>query len=366
MTKKNILELFIAIFLAMFIISGCKGKDIKDVDSKGILIEDMLGRTITLNTTATKVAAIGPGALRLYTYVGEAENVVGVEQIEKDNPTGRPYILANPLLKDLQVIGPGGPNNSPDAEKILACAPDVIFTTYFTDKSSADALQTKTGIPVIALSYGKTAVFDEDVYKSIDIIGKVIGENKRSEDVVEFMKKCENDLNARTTDILDNEKPSTYIGALSMKGAHGIESTQGNYSLFNSVNAKNVVDETGKTGSVMIDKEKLIEWNPNIIFLDYSGFTIVKEDYNKNPDFYKTLKAITENKAYLVFPYNFYSTNIDTAIVNAYHIGKVLYPSQFDDINIENKADEIYEFLLGEKLYYRMEEDFGKLDKVIW
>lgn len=62
----------------------------------------------------------------------------------------------------------------------------------------------------------------------------------------------------------DSEKPSVYVGGLGARGTHGIESTQGNYSLFNAVNAKNVVDETGQTGSIMIDKEKLIEWDPGV------------------------------------------------------------------------------------------------------
>ncbi|WDC84832.1 hypothetical protein PL321_04230 [Caloramator sp. mosi_1] len=66
-----------------------------------------------------------------------------------------------------------------------------------------------------------------------------------------------------------------------MKGMHGIESTQGKYSLFTALNIKNAGDETGKTGSVMIDKEKLIEWNPNIIFIDLGGLEIVKQDYEK-------------------------------------------------------------------------------------
>lgn len=365
MTKK-IVSLSIICLIVLFSFTGCGSKNSAggNSNSQKISVTDMVGRNVSLDGTAKKIVAIGPGALRLYCYVGNVEKVAGIEQIEKDNPKGRPYILGNPSLTDLQVIGPGGPNNSPDAEKILAVNPDVIFTTYAVDQAAADELQEKTGIPVVTISYGKVSTFDPNVYDSIKLIGKIIGNEKRAEEVVEFMKNCEKDLNDRTKDIPDSEKPSAYVGALSMKGAHGIESTQGNYSLFNAVNARNVVDETGKTGSFMVDKEKLIQWNPDKIFMDFSGINLVKEDYKKNPEFYSTLSAFKNNEVYSLLPYNFYTTNIDTAIVDAYYIGKILFPEKFKDVDLEKKADDIYKFLIGKELYEQMNKDFGKLEKI--
>jgi iron complex transport system substrate-binding protein len=367
MSKKVLLLLIIISMLFIFLLSGCTSKSVVKVnsDSNTISITDMLGRDVLIKSAAKKVVAIGPGALRLYCYVGGVEKISGIEQIEKDNATGRPYILANPSLTNLQIIGAGGPNNSPDAEKILELKPDVIFTTYVSDKSAADNLQSKTGIPVVAISYGKVSAFDPNVYESIKIIGKTIGDEKRAQQVVEFMKKCENDLDNRTKGISNNQKPNTYVGALSMKGLHGIESTQGNYSLFNAVHALNVVDETGRTGSFMIDKEKLIVWNPDKIFIDFGGLTIVKADYKKNLEFYKTLTAFNSGEVYSLLPYNFYSTNIDTAMADAYYIGKVLYPEKFKDIDIEKKANEIYKFLLGKEVYSQMTEDFGELEEIM-
>ena len=344
---------------------GCSENSSQQVSNDNkITITDALGRQVQVSTNVNKVVAIGPGALRLYCYVGNIDKVAGVEQIEKDEPTGRPYILANPALSELDVIGPGGPNNSPDAEKILSVNPDVIFTTYAGEKSDNDELQQKTGIPVVSLSYGKSSVFDEEVYKSLNIIGTVMNNNERAEEVVEYMKKCSEDLNNRTKDIPESQKPKVYAGALSMKGAHGIESTQGNYALFNAINGVNVVDETEKTGSVMIDKEKLIEWNPHKIFIDYGGVSIVKDDYKKNPQYYNTLSAFNSGEVYLMQPYNFYTTNIDTAMTDAYYMGTVVYPEQFNDINPEEKADEIYNFLLGKSLYESISKYYGKFGRI--
>ncbi|MGI6554838.1 MAG: iron ABC transporter substrate-binding protein [Bacillota bacterium] len=362
---KRFVYLLLLVMLSLFLVSGCSSKTTEQTGADQVTITDMVGREVSVGSQpAERIVAIGPGALRLCCYVDGIKKVVGVEQIEIDNPMGRPYFYAFPELKDLPVIGPGGPNNVPDPEKILAVQPDVIFSTYTTEKASIDELQDKTGIPVIALSYGKVSVFDEDVNKSLELIGKVVGEEEKAQKVISYIEECKQDLDRRTKQIPDNQKPSVYIGALSFKGTHGIESTQGDYSLFKAVNAKNVAERIKQEGSVMIDKEKLLEWDPDIIFIDLAGYQMVREDYRKNEKFYYTLSAVREGGLYSQLPYNFYSTNIGTAIANAYYLGKVLYPEQFQDIDPEEKADEIYQALLGKKLYSRVAEDYGGFGKL--
>ncbi|WP_125153286.1 iron ABC transporter substrate-binding protein [Clostridium rectalis] len=367
--NKKIISLAITMsMLVIILLSGCSSRapSTEVLKEENISVTDMLGRKVSIKYGVKKVVAIGPGALRLFCYMGNIQKIVGVEQLEKGDPSGKPYMIANSFLCKLPVIGPGGPNNAPDAEKILSVNPDVIFTTYAIDKVATDALQSKTGIPVVALSYGEVSTFDPKVYESIQIIGKIMGEDKRANEVVEYMKKCQKDLDNRTKDIPDSEKPSVYVGALNMKGSHGIESTQGNYSLLNAVHGRNVVDEIGKTGSYMIDKEKLIQWNPDKIFIDLGGIKLVQEDYKKNPTFYKNLNAFKNGEVYSQLPYNYYTTNIDTAIADAYYIGKVLYPEKFKEINIEKKTDEIYKFLLGKKLYSKVSSRFGKFERIIF
>lgn len=350
----------------LFVFVGCATRPTPDSASnlQKITVTDTLGRNVEINAQVQRVVAIGPGALRLCCYFNNIDMIVGVEQMDKNESIGKPYVMANPSLANLPAIGLGGPNNAPDPEKILAVTPEIIFTSYASDKASADNLQSKTGIPVVAISYGKISTFDPAVYSSLNLIGKIIGMDQKAQEIVDYMEKCKNDLHTRTKDIPDNKKPSAYIGGLGMKGAHGIESTQGNYSLFNAVNAWNVADETGKTGSVMIDKEKLIEWNPDKIFIDGGGSQMVKQDYQKNPVYYNTLAAVKNGEIYSQLPYNFYSTNIDTAISDAYYIGKVLYPEQFKDIDPEKKADEIYKTLLGKELYTEMAEAYGGFGKL--
>ncbi|HHW43149.1 MAG TPA: iron ABC transporter substrate-binding protein [Desulfotomaculum sp.] len=359
--------LFIALLVTLVVLGGCGAKTAgQDTAApQKAVVTDLAGRQVEVSVPANKVVAVGPGALRLVCYVNDADKVVGVENVEKQwPPTSRPYILANPELKDLPTIGQGGPDSTPDAEKLVSVKPDVIFIAYLVDRAQADELQARTNIPVVVLSYGRLATFDEDVYKSLELIGKITGREGRAREVVDYLKKCQQDLHERTKDIPEDKKPRVYVGALGMKGVHGIESTQAKYPPFVAINARNVVDETGKTGSVMIDKEKLLSWDPDIIFIDEGGLSLVREDYRKNPQFYQSLQAFKTGRVYGQIPYNYYTTNIGTAIADAYYAGKVIYPEQFKDIDPAQKADEIYRFLLGKPVYEQMAKDYGGFKKL--
>ncbi|MFA0816544.1 MAG: iron ABC transporter substrate-binding protein [Anaerofustis sp.] len=363
--KKKFLKLFSVLLLAMMLIVASAG--CSNGSSNGeVVVTDLLGREVTLSSDIQTAVAIGPGALRLYCYAGDTEKLCGIEQIEIDSTLGRAYMIANSDLQSLPVIGAGGPANSPDAEKLIAAAPDVIFTTYASDASAADELQAKTGIPVIALSYGSTAPFSDNLNASLTLIGQVMGTEKQAKTVVNYLNDCKADLNKRTSGISDSDKPTVYYGAQSMKGAHGIESTTGNYSLFNVLNTKSVVDTADISGYVMLDKEQLLEWNPDVIFIDLGGLSLVKQDYTGNPGYYAALSAFEDGEVYSQLPYNYYSTNIDVALIDAYYMGTVLYPDEFKDVDIAKFANDTFKTMLGtdQDIYSELVDSFGTLGQL--
>lgn len=67
---------------------------------------------------------------------------------------------------------------------------------------------------------------------------------------------------------------------------------------------------------------------------------------------------------YGLLPFNFYNTNLGTAIADTYYIGKVLYPERFSDVDPVKKADEIYAFLVGKPVYETLKEQFGGFGKI--
>lgn len=359
-----------AIFLTLIMLLGlcaCGGRDpagtapngggtqqtgagTDDTEPGGFEVTDLLGRTVTVPANASRFACIGPGALRLYCYVADKAALVGVESAEVEwGSEGRPYAMSLDEIGGMAVIGPGGPGNAPDAELLFAAAPDVIFSMYNSEAAVSDELQEKTGIPVVTLSYGEAEVFDQCIYDSMALIGKVTGHEDRAEAVVGFMEDIERDLDSRTAEIAD--KPLVYMGCQSNRGSHGIESTVGNYVLFEALNIRNAAAEAGVPGYAMIDKEQVLEMDPDIIIIDAGGYGILSDDYAANPEFYEALSAVKSGRFYMQMPYNWYYTNLEIALADAYYIGAVVYPDAFSDVDIEQKFDEISDFMLGIPCY---------------
>jgi iron complex transport system substrate-binding protein len=331
-----------------------------------VTVTDMGKRVVEAPLNPQRIICLSPGTLRLIVYLGAANKVVGVEDFEKTRPVARPYILAHPELAKLPTVGPGGPgsiNKEPDLEAVLKVRPDVIFISYM-EPANADALQKKLSVPVVILTHGRFASFDELIYDSLRVAGKILRAERKAEEVIGFVENARKDLATRTLGIPETQKPTVYVGGVGYKGVQGIESTDALFTPLEWVGAKNLAKTISSKGHLFVDREKLLEWNPDIIFIDGGGLNLVKHDYEKKPEYYKALKAFREKKVYVIYPFNYYVTNVSTAIADAYAVGKILYPDRFADIDPKVKADEIYRFLYGKPLYHEMEKDFGSLGRV--
>lgn len=210
-------------------------------------------------------------------------------------------------------------------------------------------------IGVVSITY-QSDMFDPNLQRSLELIGDILGKEERCAEVISYIKDAQADLNDRTKGIPDADKPTAYAGAVTFSGGHGFGGTYGKFSPFTAINAINVADEAGKEGSFEVDWEKVLIWDPDYIFLDPGNMNLVNEEYEKNPDYFKSLRAVKEGKVYSMISYNSYTTNVEIAIADAYYAGKVLFPEQFDDIDIAEKTDELLEKFLGKSFYSDMVE----------
>ena len=328
---------------------------------KTLTIVDMMNRTVTAPADPDRIIGIGAGALRMIVYLQEQDKVVGVDIREQDAngtvsgmPSGidRPYNIAHPDLASRPFVG----GISGDPELIALQKPDVVFVTFVTGKD-ADALQEKSRVPVISLISGDLGKNRLVFYSSLRTMATVLGKEQRAEDDISYINATLADLQERTGGIPAGEKVSVYVGGIAYNGAHGLLSTDPAYAPLAMVNGNNVAAGAGTGGQIMIDKEKLLSWNPDVIFIDEASYSLVVEDL-KDP-VYQSLDAVREGRVYGVMPYNWYANNYDTVLADAYFIGKILYPAQFTEVDPEQKADEIYSMLDGEPVYAEMKRIFG-------
>jgi iron complex transport system substrate-binding protein len=334
-------------------------------------VRDAAGRTVTLPGRIERVLCSGPGSLRLLTYLQAQDRIIAVDDIEKRHSKfdARPYAFANPQFRDYPVFGNFRGHDNPELIMALDPQPQVILKTFPTMGHDPVELQKKTGISVVVLEYGNLTSNRDSLYQALRVMGAVVDKEKRAEDVIAFFESTIKGLKARTEDIPESEKSTCFVGGIAFKGPHGFQSTEPGYPPFIFVNAKNVAYRSFMKGKVLrqsnVAKEKIVEWDPKILFLDLSSLQMGAKAGGlfelKTDRAYQALTAVAEGEIYGVLPYNWYTQNFGSILANAFFIGPLLYPDRFTAVDPIAKADEIYTFLVGKPVFGKMDRAFQGL-----
>lgn len=326
-----------------------------------ITITDMIGREVAVTPGSYKrVVCIGAGALRMYSYVGDVALLCGVEDI--DNTTlaerpkmfdsvARPYMLAyGDTFAALPSCGVGGPQaQTAEAEKILACDPDIVISEY-EDVEKEDALAEQLGVPVVTLKMGPGGVFDENFLGTLRMLGVIFGEEEKAESLVSFIESERAEIEKRTADVPEEQKPAVYICGLGNWGTtnHLMTGTE-KYIGFKVANIKNAV--TGVDGPAIqaIEEEKFVAIGEDmdIIIMDAAAVKNIKPLYAENPAMFDTCKAWRDGEVYLEMAYNAYYTNCEIALINTWFLAKAVYPELFEDIDMTAKTNEVTQAFFG-------------------
>lgn len=349
------------------------------------IVVDVWNREVEIPYEVESIICLGSMGPRFAAYLDVVDMMVGAEDCDIEKTTAR-YDYSpvyHEQLKVLPSVGSGGGSgqNNGYAEAIIEVQPDVIIAGFNED--AADELQQQTGIPVVSVRYRTQGFIDEGFHRAMRVFAEVVGAEERCEEVLSYVDACKADLNERTKDIPAEEKLKAYTGAVTFNGRHGFAFTYVNFPAFTAVNANNVADvflqertgeaaeEAAASGKAYIgndgfevDLEQIIEWDPDIIFLDPGNMDLVNDEYATNPGFFNSLRAIQEGEVYTMPSTNAAGPNVTYLLINAYYAGLTLYPEQFSDIVLEDKAAEIMELMLGEAFFDKMEAEglyYGKI-----
>ena len=347
---KKTIALFMAAVTCLSLLAGCTTTQVNTGITR--VITDGAGRQVEIPEKINSIACVGVGALRYTCYMGAQDLVIGVEDYETKPGMDRLYNYVHfDRFKDLPVIGTNG---QPYTEEIITLSPDVIVMSKYASVE-ADDLQAKTGTPVVVVP-GSDTTLDDAAFETIRILGQLYGMEDRANQLTDYLKSLQKDLADRTKDIPEENKPTVYVGGVSFKGHHGFEGTEAFYGPFELINAKNLANTTGQTGAFNIDLEQVLSWDPDVIFVDFNGMSLIIEDYAKNPDYYNSLTAVQEGTVYSQISFRSFASNLETALADAYYAACVIYPKQFQDVDPVAKAGEIFEMLLGVNPYAALKE----------
>lgn len=379
MKAKKILSLLLALVMLLSLL-GCDARGGPASTGKEVTVTDMLGRDVTVTPGSYKrVVCVGAGALRMYCYVGDVALLAGVEDIDNlslsDRPkmfdsVARPYVLAfGDTFQKLPSCGVGGPMaQAAEAEKILACNPDIVISE-FEDVDKSNALQEQLGIPVITLSAGSKGVFDEKFSASMELLGRIFAREEQASRLVTFVAGEKAAIEARVTNIPEEDKPGVYICGLGNWGTTNHLMTAENYVCLEVAGVKNVVKGLGIQGIGPIEEEKFVELGEkmDIIIMDAAAVKNIKPLYAQDSTMFDTCKAWKNGEVYLEMAYNAYYTNYEIALINTWFIAKTVYPEAFADVDLTAKTNEVTKIFLGEELaeeIFACPSSFGGYGKI--
>ena len=334
---------------------GCSQHELNDDEGKRVFT-DVVGRKVLVPDTIRRIIPLNETTIRLVSFLGATDLVCGIEDVELRG-VAFTHIFANPEIRKQPVIGP---MFNADPELVMLQHPDVVIASSLS-VAEANELQSKIGIPVVVTSYGDMGKRRDDFFAGVKMMGKLLDKEQRADSLIDFVQGEIAELQQRTAHL---QAPPVYLGGTSYRGRHDILSTDPYYPAFEMANIPNIARRIDSTripaiGNTTIDLETLLKWNPEVMFVDQGGYRLVKNNFDSFGALSKLLDCYKNRQMYLVWPFYMYHSNLEVMLINAWAVGKVMYPTQFEDIDMRTKVDEILMQFVGKPITDQLIEQWG-------
>lgn len=342
--------------------------EIEDIASSGsgLSLRDATGREVEIPKNVTHILCIGPGCLRYLAYLQKTDYALTNSPDERyiSRSGWLPYLVSNPELRNLPSIQTPV---YPAQIQALTPKPDVIIMMNASGPFSPDDLSRMTDTPILVLQEGDLVNFREELDYSLRVLGLLTGSSDRAEEVIRFFDKLTDNLRTRVSTIPEFQHKVAYIGGFTRDTPRGILSTTPDYIPFELVKVNNVIQNQLHGGNnetiLKISRDSMKRMNPDAIFVDLSTTSGKEsgiaelEDIPESAD----IPAIRAGEVYGLFPTEIYSQNHEADLINAYGIGKVLYPDKFIDVDPKTMAEYILTFLYNKPIFEDVNKDYSNL-----
>ena len=265
-------------------------------------ITDFKERKVTIEKRPERIVTLAPGITEILFELGLGDNVVGVTDYD-DYPE---EVFTKPKVGDFQ-----GPN----MEAIAAQDPDIIFASTLSGKNSMDALQ-RLGIPVLMLE----AKSIEQIYSSIEIIGKLTGKTAEGDALIKHMKERMADIQQR-------------VSVYPRKKVFYIVDINGNFTAGSGTFIDYLIDLAGgeniaadSEGWAQYSMESIAEKNPEVIMAPPHAGDI--KDVYRLPG-YSGTDAVKNNRVFMISDDNIISRTSHRIVQGLEEIARFLHPEAF-------------------------------------
>ncbi len=313
-------------------------------------LTDQLGRQVTLPDTVNRVVVLQHQTLNLLVQLDAGKDVVGLlsswkKQLGPDFARFMPTLSSLPMPGDLTQV---------NIESLLALRPQVVFVANYAPAAMIQQIQ-NAGIPVVAISLREDAAgeknkmnptmadeehaYDEGLKQGIRLIGEVVNREKQADELIRYTFNARQKFNAPVADIPEDKKVRVYMANPDLN-TYG----SGKYTglMMQHAGAMNVAAATVK-GARQVSLEQVLQWNPQVIFVQDRYPEVVKE-ITTDPQ-WQAIDAVKNHRVWLMPEYaKAWGYPMPEALaIGELWMAKKLYPERYKNVDVDAQAQDYYQ-----------------------
>lgn len=304
-----------------------------------ITITDKLGRKINVQVPVKKAVIVI--SYELIPALNLWNQVAGVSRWAEENcGMYKAIVTENPFLKR-PLVGAGSDVN---VEAVIKLNPDIVITwTYNPD--TIKFLEEKR-IKVIGI-YPESL---SELYKDMRMHGKLFGKEERVEEVIREMEKIFKLIRNRVSKVPpERRKKVIHLGGTPTRVSGALGVTNDIIKIAGAFNPAGTIMQR----NVDVSVERIIKWNPDIIFI--WGSAGYDESWIYNNSQWKFVNAVKNRQVYKLPKWSTWSPRLAPI---ALYMAMKIYPDYFKDVNFEKVADDFYCKVFGIS-YYKVRQYEG-------
>lgn len=277
----------------------------------GISIVDGMGREITLDRPAQKVASLAPSNTEILFAIG-----AGAQVIARDSFSDFPE-------QALAVADIGGGFGEIDTETLVSLEPDLVLAAEINPVENVQMLE-DLGLKVFYLSNPKEL---DGLYENLRTVARLVGHEAETEGLIESLKLRVSTIEEKVSSL--QERPLVFY---ELDGTDpSAPWTSGPGTFIDLLLTKAGGDNLGNTLDsewVQISVEELITQNPDVILLgDYTWGGITPEDIAARPG-WEVIAAVQNEQVY-TFDDNLVSRPGPRMVDGLEALAELLHPELF-------------------------------------
>ncbi len=314
------------------------------------IITDQLSRQVTIPDHVEKVVVLQHQTLNLLVQLNAQNEIAGVmtswkKQLGPEFSRFMPEITSLPTPGDLTSV---------NIESLLAIHPQVVFVANYAPAEMIQQIQS-AGIPVVAVSLRKDAdgqqdkmnptmadeelAYNEGLKQGIRLIADVVGRKPEGEALIKYTFTAREKFNAPVANIPDTQKVRVYMANPDLM-TYG----SGKYTglMMKHAGALNVAAASVK-GARQVSLEQVLQWNPQVIFVQDRYPQVVTEILN-DPN-WQGIDAVKNHRVWLMPEYaKAWGYPMPEALaIGELWMAKKLYPDAYKNVDVDAQAQDYYQ-----------------------